>query len=341
MCSEKPRCMLGRLGIGRYLIMISFDRIGRCSYNNSERISNLFGQEDIVMSENPTSKQVISRKRFSEMVTPEEVGELYWNRGISVIQLASRYNVAQGTVYNFLRKHELLNERSKLSGQGRIVLANHSLSQRQRELVFGSLLGDGCVRYFTEGSMYPRLSEAHGPKQKGYIEWKAQELKPFICVFPKPYKSNSPSGIAYDMKSFPHPDFAEFREMFYAGGGKRVPLDLFLLTPFAIAVWFCDDGSNSYHTYSVAASFATNAFTFAGCERLAAFLRDSYSIKVSVGTKRTKKWGDYPELRVTSAGTLRLHRLIDPHIPDVMAYKKLFPRPGSSETIREAPSVEG
>lgn len=281
------------------------------------------------MSENFASKQTISRKRFSEIVTPEVVRSLYWSQGLSGREIARIFGVKEGRVYVYLRKHDILDSATKRApARTRMLIKNYHLSQRQKEFLFGTLLGDGNVKRYAN-CRYARLQMVHGLKQRKYLEWKAVEMQPLISLSPVRY------GRSCESRTVGHPDFDEFLYMFYSTGKKCVPMDLSLLTPFAIAVWFCDDGTVSRDRKATSAVLCVCAFSIGDCDHLVSFLKSAYGIDSAC-----RVMGGYNYIVMNSAATVRFHSLIDEYIPNAMAYKRLD-KTGSSTTTREAPSVEG
>jgi recombination protein RecA len=110
------------------------------------------------------------------------------------------------------------------------------ISQRQIELIIGSLLGDAYLVKTTKGFAF-RVN--HGLKQKEYVDWKFTILENLV---------NSPPNSSvncYYFRTVSHPYFEYLRYKFYPEGKKILPLDLVEqnFTPFAVAVWIMDDGT--------------------------------------------------------------------------------------------------
>ena len=59
-----------------------------------------------------------------------------------------------------------------------------SLSEKQKSLIEGCLLGDGYMRCKTNA----HLQITHSIKQKDYVDWKYENLSEFILTPPKSYK---------------------------------------------------------------------------------------------------------------------------------------------------------
>ncbi len=114
-----------------------------------------------------------------------------------------------------------------------------SLTQLQRSVVIGSLLGDGYLR-IVPGRRNALLEVNHSLAAKTYVDWKFQILKSICRSAPKARKGNG-NRIAYRFTTRQHPELTGLHALFYRNGKKRVPP--IIVDPIAVAVWFMDDGS--------------------------------------------------------------------------------------------------
>ena len=115
-----------------------------------------------------------------------------------------------------------------------------SLTQLQRSVIIGSILGDGHLRTFP-GRKNALLEVNHSYKQKEYVEWKYNVLKNVSASEPKSRKGNG-QRIAYRFHSKQLPELSEFHRQFYGSGRKAIPAAI-PLDPLILAVWYMDDGS--------------------------------------------------------------------------------------------------
>jgi hypothetical protein len=118
--------------------------------------------------------------------------------------------------------------------QGRL-----SLSPHQKEILYGTLLGDGCLAANAYGKNY-RLKIEHGKRQKKYVWWKYKIFKEWVLSPPR-FQKRTNSWRFYTIS---HPEFKEFQKIFYGNGKKGLPKQIgeILKSPLSIAVWFMDDG---------------------------------------------------------------------------------------------------
>ncbi|MDP3800236.1 MAG: hypothetical protein Q8Q90_02315, partial [bacterium] len=118
------------------------------------------------------------------------------------------------------------------------------LNLKQRELIIGSLLGDGTMR-LGKNARNVNFKVEHGLVQKEYVQWKYQILKPFVFTEPKLSHRYDSNGKKYEkswwFRTIRHPYFTEIYKSFYQGnsyksGRKVIPTDL-KLNPLVLAIW--------------------------------------------------------------------------------------------------------
>ncbi|MDO8569593.1 MAG: LAGLIDADG endonuclease [bacterium] len=115
-----------------------------------------------------------------------------------------------------------------------------SLTQTQRSIIIGTLLGDGYLR-IVPGRKDALLEINHSFSQKEYVDWKYEAIKSLCKSGPIARKGNG-TRIAYRFTTRQHPELTELKTLFYKNGVKQVPRSV-TLNPIMLAVWFMDDGS--------------------------------------------------------------------------------------------------
>ncbi len=115
-----------------------------------------------------------------------------------------------------------------------------SLTQLQRSIIIGSLLGDGYLR-IVPGRKDALFEANHSFSQKGYVDWKYEMLQSICRSGPKMRRGNG-TRVAYRFNTRQSQELTELYETFYQDGRKHIPNNL-MLDPIMLAVWFMDDGS--------------------------------------------------------------------------------------------------
>ncbi|MEW6592835.1 MAG: LAGLIDADG endonuclease [Candidatus Hadarchaeota archaeon] len=180
------------------------------------------------------------------------------------------------------------------------------LTNPQRELIVGSLLGDGHLRPHRSKVVFEFLQST---KRKFYVQWKHKMLGELAC--PQIYH-NVGEREYYKLATKTHSELTEFYNLFYKGGRKIVPEKISkFLTPFAIAVWYMDDGSVSRG----AAYFNTQGFNTRGQLLLIKALKRYHIIAT------LNRDGEYYRLRVLKRCNKRFLELVSPYILNEFKYK--------------------
>ena len=219
-------------------------------------------------------------------------------------------------------------EAGELIPGDRVALAEPwRLSGQQMELILGALMGDGSLSPNPHGRSGTRFRMGHGAKQAAYLDWKVSLLGNIGCTL----SSNAKGAVFADLT--PLPELAELREAVYFGDGKKHLSSEYLkaLTPFALAVWYMDDGCFTVRSKGVQErtqggtgriEICVQAMSPGSRERLADYLRDTHQLDVKVVTRGSR---GQAILQFTTAASEKFQKLVAPYIHPSMEYK-LLPR---------------
>ena len=183
-----------------------------------------------------------------------------------------------------------------------------SLTQVQKSIIIGSLLGDGYLR-IVSGRKNAFLEINHSISEKNYVDWKYLKLRDLVKSSPKLRKGKG-RRIAYRFFTQQHPALTKFYQKFYRSREKIVPN--LKLDPLMIAVWFMDDGSKSYKTYYL----NTQRFNCFSQKRLIQMLKKQYKIDSSLNRDK-----EYYRIRIKQGSAERFKKLIKNYIIPEMKYK--------------------
>ncbi|HEY3864771.1 MAG TPA: uracil-DNA glycosylase family protein [Solirubrobacteraceae bacterium] len=212
--------------------------------------------------------------------------------------------------------HPVLTERGyipveELSSGDRIA-TGQGLSALARDVVCGTVLGDGCLQV---GSSF--LSFSHSQRQGEYARFKAELLAEFgVDVQEREVAAAAGGGRMYPVvhvRTLANRALRVIRQDFYRPR-KVVPAWLAdELNPRMLAFWFMDDGYTRIRAGGrrPLAEIATNAFSDADLQVLIAGLA-----RLGLPAKTTRK-----RLYFNVQATERLSELIAPYVPVSMRYK--------------------
>lgn len=203
------------------------------------------------------------------------------------------------------------------------------LSENQRALVIGSILGDGNLR------IPGRNKEANfiidqGKAQKDYVFWKYKIMREWVLTPPKKvvrvyHKDRTRKTISWRFLTISHPEFTKFYQMFYRKGKKIIPESIkkLLNNPLTLAVWIMDDGTKSGESFFL----NTQNFTRKEQEELIRCLKENFGIEGKINIHSYWKGKILYRIRINSISLEKFYKLVGSYILPQFRYKfPLYPR---------------
>lgn len=156
--------------------------------------------------------------------------------------------------------------------------AAFKLSDIQREVLIGTLLGDGALK---KRGKYHRLHIKHSVNQLPFVEYKREIFSNIVNMQMRVFaqKVGEKEYSFVEFVTLTHPEFSKFYFEFYKGGKKTISQQIAKqLTPLSLAVWFMDDGCAEY----AGLSFNTQCFSLDELQHLSKRLREAFMIETSI-----------------------------------------------------------
>ena len=200
------------------------------------------------------------------------------------------------------------------------------LNMIQRDIIVGSLLGDGNLR------LVGRSKEAsfvvdHSIKQKDYVLWKYEMFREWVATKPKTltriyHKDPRRSLLSFRFQTLSHSEFTFWYEMFYRKDIKIIPSDIrkILVSPLSLAVWFMDDGNKNHN----AVFLNTQQFSRIEQECLIECLYENFGLECTLNKHSTSKGKQLYRVRVDTKSTKMLYELAKEYLLPSMRYKIPF-----------------
>ncbi|HEY4479136.1 MAG TPA: LAGLIDADG family homing endonuclease [Candidatus Paceibacterota bacterium] len=202
------------------------------------------------------------------------------------------------------------------------------ISDFERDIIVGKLLGDGHLETKNQGRTY-RLKVEHSIKQKEYVDWVYGKLRHLAmsepCVKEKdvfPPQGGTFKFHGYGFTSLSLGQLRFYGQQFYNHGKKVIPKMIGkMLSPSVIAIWYLDDGSlksNTHRTYII----HTYGYTKSDLRRVQDALLKRFDIHTNLH-RQNKNGKVYWRMYVMSESAWTFQKLIEPiikHIPS-MQYK--------------------
>jgi len=157
------------------------------------------------------------------------------------------------------------------------------LSEIQKAVLIGTILGDGCLAENAEKKYWKkywkknfRLKIEQSDKHKEYIFWLYEIFKNWILSPPKYLEERK----AWRFYTVSHPELTRFRKIFYRNRRKIVPenIEELFIHPLSLAVWFMDDGLRKGNGFSV----CVHSFSKRGIQRLRVYLLEKFNLPTNI-----------------------------------------------------------
>lgn len=194
------------------------------------------------------------------------------------------------------------------------------LTHKQKELIFGCLLGDGYCRK-VGNDKNAHFEFQHSLKQKEYVDYKRSFLLNIpgrVYEYVRHDIRTNVEYYTYTASFLTNLCFTNFHTIFYSSGKKRIPVEYLdeLYTPFALAIHYMDDGSCSKHsncnTYDIC--IATCSFSIDDLNQLVYFLKKKFDLEFKIQKSSNR-------IRLRSKDISKFINLIKPYVPECMLYK--------------------
>lgn len=205
----------------------------------------------------------------------------------TTIYCSKKYGISKTTISNWARKFGIPRKRSKWKDNEDI-----QFTQRQKEILNGCMLGDGCISKQHNQNRNCEFSESHQTSHVEILHGLYNELYPFMLDVKKVYRkkiigygdnntiihSKTEKEKAFAIRSMSHPLFTKLERKWYkrdengeyifkpvGNNGrmdriKTIPRDL-KLTPLTLAYWYFGDGTLAYKNTCGRICFYTNGFS--------------------------------------------------------------------------------
>lgn len=191
------------------------------------------------------------------------------------------------------------------------------LSQRQKDILIGTILGDGHLEQNGRGV---RLRVDHGMTQQDYVLWKYGEFQNLVPSKPRTIRSfhmkEQKSYERLHFSTYSNGIFQDWRGLFYKNKIKIIPENIneILVSPLSLAVWIMDDGYKRNDCNAIRIN--TDLFQYHEQELLVNCLRKNFSVD-SVIHKKGKTHNIYIPVKSSK----KFCEIVKPHILDSLLYK--------------------
>lgn len=254
-------------------------------------------------------------------ITKEQFQKDYLD-GMSLDKISKKYSIERSCT-TFLR--ELFGIKRKGATYIKRKENDIVLTQKQKELLYGTLMGDGKK---TSNSSF---GIKHSTKVSSYVLWKYSILHNIVSS--KSLKEEIAYDKRYDtvnrgLRFYTHAnsDVEFILNQFYCNGKKKITSEILdQITNFGLAVWYMDDGKidwshsqrQKYKNSRPSISLCTDDFTLEECELIKQFFQDKWNIEAYIKEHRPYQY----RIKFNVNATEKFLTIVSPHIVPCMQYK--------------------
>jgi len=199
----------------------------------------------------------------------------------------------------------------------------NTLTKQQKELIFGTLLGDCTLQTETKGKTWS-YTTIHKIENKDFIFFKYEMLKNLCSIEPiynqiyKKYYLNTNIQNCLRFFGMLFYKWDKDKNIFI----KKIPKNIeIFLTPTILAYWYMDMGSLKLLDETTVIQFNTNNYIFLDLQRLQKALKNKFNIETKIIKK--KKQDSIIGYTLYINNSELFIKLIQPYVIDCMKYKIL------------------
>lgn len=249
------------------------------------------------------------------------------------VDISKKYNISHSTLFDIInnKSWRQIERPSTLLKKEQISILPQ-LTIKQQEIITGSLLGDGFLHKPDKQNSNFRKNQSAINLE--YLLWHIKELHPYSklnLIKGKNYgiihneyrniidRNYNIIHYYYEYRSINHSIFNELEKIWYLRDNngeyifnkkgwriKCIPQKI-NLTPLTMAIWFCDDGSNSPRNRL--ARFCTDNFQKDEVQKLVENIRDTFNVSCNLCLSNKK-----PEIYIQAKSYIDFINIIKPHI---------------------------
>jgi recombination protein RecA len=248
------------------------------------------------------------------MIDKDILIDLYINQLKTSYQIAKIFNINRTTICSYLKKYGI-----KINTKQRrfCSVKNQGFNQEQKDMIVGTVLGDGCISPHGRKNKSYRLIVGHCEKQKDFLLWKKSILGNLVNTVSQ-RKDKRKNSIMYNFATITHDEFGFYRDLFYKDNKKIIKNELIqYLSPLSLAVWFLDDGS-LYKNVNM--RIATDSFSKDENEKLQFMLKVKFDIDSKIHEYKRLN-NKYYYMSFNKNNSIKMTEIITPYVVDNMKYK--------------------
>jgi hypothetical protein len=256
----------------------------------------------------------------------EEDFKREYDNGLSLDDISKKYKIARDDL-TYLR--QLYGQKNKGAKYIHRKKTEVPLTQRQKEILYGSMMGDG-YRMSSSSAAFK-----HCETQKDYLLWKYKEFKSIasknsLKKVEKIDKRSETTISTWKFYTHANSDVEKCISLFYTQDDKQITEEILnCLSPLSIAVWLMDDGQTDWsyrnkvrynHNNLPIFKFCTDSYSKESCENIKKWFKERYDISVELKERVLSNRIGY-RIKVSIVSVNKFIQLVEPYILPMFNYK--------------------
>lgn len=297
-----------------------------------EYIKNKLNDSEIAKKYNMPSKTVVWRKRKNF-----GIDNRYKNKSNKNAEINRKFDISEENARKLLKDGLTYKKIAEIMGCSKQVVKrrfeelgfvdkqNHVshykffdivLTEKQKQLVVGSVLGDGTI---TVSGAY---SCSHSIKQKEYFDYKRNILfnlhSNHVHQYTHDYSYLSEPTDSIHFTTGCNKYLYEMRSIFYPNGIKIFPYEFILknMDLLGLSFWYCDDGGIK----QASSNLYTYGYSYEEQNKMVYLFKEKFGIEPVIRMDNARKIHKY-HLAFNVKDSRKFIDLISPHILPCMRYK--------------------
>ena len=264
-------------------------------------------------------------KNTKPYIEKDILTDLYVTKRMTSYEIAEVLQITRKTITKYLKEYEIAINPKQRKYE---LIKKVPFTKEQKEMIFGTMLGDGCIHPHGRKNKSYALMIGHCEKQKDLVMWKKIILGNLVNVVNKRVDKRGNSTM-YCFTSVVHNEFKQIYDLFYENGKKIIKDEMLnYITPFGLAVWIMDDGG-LVGRGGVNLRLSTDGFSEGDNKKLQQMLRLNFGLNSKIG-KYTRHNKEYCYLSLNKENTIKATKLTEKYFVDCMKYK-LYKEPSTTK----------
>lgn len=189
-----------------------------------------------------------------------------------------------------------------------------TLTQEQKEILCGTLLGDSSLKCQGKGTRTPMFNCEHGPLQEDYAALIAEKLDGKVTTRYRFDKRTEKTYTSHTITTVANTEYIPLYKNLYINGKKRITKEFLKnFTARSLAFLYMDDGYQIHDTMFI----CTDSFDEESCDNLIEHCSSNFNLHF----RKNKRSNGKIRLRLRFSDRQKFIEIVSPYMLDSLKYK--------------------